>query len=107
MKKKWNRIKIFLYYVSNEQFTNSLCSFFFFRLGTFNVCGLKLKLEEKKYTHLYKAARKMQNLNVHVLKKRLEKHLNYNASRTHFSPLSLASINEERIKIEGSDAVNE
>lgn len=49
----------------------------------------------------------MQNLNVHVLKKRLEKHLNYNASRTHFSPLSLASINEEQIKIEGSDAINE
>lgn len=39
-----------------------------------------------------KRRKKMQNLNVHVLKKRLEKHLNYNALRTHFKPPKSSSL---------------
>ena len=44
----------------------------------------------------------MQNLNVkcvHIQSKRLEKHLNYNASRTHFSPKSPTPMSEKRIKM--------
>lgn len=42
----------------------------------------------------------MQNLKcVHIQSKRLEKHLNYNASRTHFRTESPTPMREKRIKM--------
>lgn len=81
-----------------------LC-FFFFLVGFnhLNVCESKLELKEKMNTFSWLCKeskeptdekknwnrRRLQNLNVHVLKKRLGKHLNYNAWRSHLSPSCL------------------